>query len=159
MAQATQSTVYGLMVAQQEATITNCSMHGGYIMIDQNTRDDERDEAGVDIRDESSEDTSEATFTGPAILSGEYTTDTNTYGGPTRGGALDRASLQDTNDESGEMEIPAGNFENWTDESGVSTPEMDDQNVPGEIDIENLDEDALSETDIPKDALLDPLEP
>lgn len=41
----------------------------------------------------------------------------------------------------------------------LRSPEMDDLNFPGEIDMEELDEDALSDTDIPRDALLDPLEP
>ena len=40
----------------------------------------------------------------------------------------------------------------------VATPEYSDYNVPGEIDIEELDEAALSDTDIPPDALLDALE-
>ena len=43
-------------------------------------------------------------------------------------------------------------------EMDVQAPEMSDLNVPGEVDIEELDEDALSDTDIPRDALLDPLE-
>jgi hypothetical protein len=41
----------------------------------------------------------------------------------------------------------------------VHTTNLDDFNAPGQIDIEGLDEDALSDTDIPRDALLDPLEP
>lgn len=36
--------------------------------------------------------------------------------------------------------------------------ELSDLNAPGEVDIEDLDESALSDTDIPPDALLDPLE-
>lgn len=36
---------------------------------------------------------------------------------------------------------------------------MDDMSAPGEVDIEELDEDALADTNIPRDALLDPLEP
>lgn len=40
----------------------------------------------------------------------------------------------------------------------VRTPEMSDLNVPGEVDIEELDAAALSDTDIPRDALLDPIE-
>ncbi|PQV64613.1 hypothetical protein B1R32_104106 [Abditibacterium utsteinense] len=41
----------------------------------------------------------------------------------------------------------------------LHSAEMDDLSAPGEIDIEELDEDALSDTDIPREALLDPLEP
>ncbi|HEX9998809.1 MAG TPA: hypothetical protein VGB45_16865 [Abditibacterium sp.] len=45
------------------------------------------------------------------------------------------------------------------DGAGLHSPEMSDLVAPGEIDIEELDEDALSRTNIPRDALLDPLEP
>lgn len=41
----------------------------------------------------------------------------------------------------------------------LASAEMDDLSAPGEVDIEMLDEDALSHTDIPREALLDPLEP
>ncbi len=41
----------------------------------------------------------------------------------------------------------------------LHSAEMDDLSSPGEVDIEELDEDALSGTDIPREALLDPLEP
>ncbi len=41
----------------------------------------------------------------------------------------------------------------------LHSAEMDDLSAPGEIDIEELDEDALADTDIPREALLDPLEP
>ncbi len=47
----------------------------------------------------------------------------------------------------------------YADHTELNVPEMDDLNTPGHIDIEALDEDALSDTDIPRDALLDPLEP
>jgi hypothetical protein len=40
----------------------------------------------------------------------------------------------------------------------LAAPEMSDLNVPGEIDIEELDEHALDNTDLPADARLDPLE-
>ena len=43
--------------------------------------------------------------------------------------------------------------------STIASAEMDDLSAPGEVDMEGLDEDALSDTDIPRDALLDPLEP
>ncbi len=41
----------------------------------------------------------------------------------------------------------------------LASAEMDDMSAPGEVDIEMLDDDALSGTDIPREALLDPLEP
>ena len=44
-------------------------------------------------------------------------------------------------------------------ESTIASAVMDDMSSPGELDIEGLDEDALSDTDIPREALLDPLEP
>ena len=43
--------------------------------------------------------------------------------------------------------------------STIASAVMDDMSAPGEIDMEGLDEDALSDTDIPREALLDPLEP
>ena len=42
--------------------------------------------------------------------------------------------------------------------NGLGAPEMADLNVPGEVDIEELDEHALDLTDLPADARLDPLE-
>ncbi len=44
-------------------------------------------------------------------------------------------------------------------ESTIASPVQSDMDTAGELDIEGLDEDALSDTDIPRDALLDPLEP
>lgn len=41
----------------------------------------------------------------------------------------------------------------------LHSAEMDDLSAPGEVDIEELDEDALADTDIPREALLDRLEP
>jgi hypothetical protein len=40
----------------------------------------------------------------------------------------------------------------------VRSPDDDAPNVPGDVDIEGLDEDALDLTDLPADARLDPLE-
>lgn len=42
--------------------------------------------------------------------------------------------------------------------SRIHSGEMDDLSSPGEVDIEDLDEDALDDTDLPPDARLDPLE-
>jgi hypothetical protein len=95
---------------------------------------------------------------GQALEASEYTDETNTYGGPTRLGQNDRTSLNQAVEDSEFVEIPVGGIESWTNNSGVRSPELYDQNVPGEIDIEALDENALSDTDIPRDALLDPLE-
>ena len=53
-------------------------------------------------------------------------------------------------------EIPLSDIE--TEPSHLTSPEMTDNNVPGEIDIEELDEHALDNTDLPDDARLDPLE-
>lgn len=41
---------------------------------------------------------------------------------------------------------------------GLSSPELGDSNLPGAIDIEELDEHALDFTSLPADARLDPLE-
>lgn len=44
------------------------------------------------------------------------------------------------------------------EDESVRTPEMSDFNVPGEVDIEELNDDALDDTDLPLDARLDPIE-
>ncbi len=54
------------------------------------------------------------------------------------------------------IEIPISDIE--TEPEDLATPEMGDHNVPGEVDIEELDEHALDNTDLPADARLDPLE-
>lgn len=54
------------------------------------------------------------------------------------------------------IEIPMSDIELEPDV--LSAPEMSDLNVPGEIDIEELDEHALDNTDLPADARLDPIE-
>jgi hypothetical protein len=58
-----------------------------------------------------------------------------------------------------EREITMTDLQAREDGPQLHTPSMDDFDAPGEIDIEELDENALSDTDIPRDALLDPLEP
>jgi len=63
-------------------------------------------------------------------------------------------------------ELPARPFEEITmsdladgmEDDFLSSPEMADLNAPGEVDIEELDEDALDDTDLPEDARLDRLE-
>ncbi len=42
--------------------------------------------------------------------------------------------------------------------SRIHSGELDDMSSPGELDIEDLDEDALDDTNLPADARLDPLE-
>lgn len=54
------------------------------------------------------------------------------------------------------IEIPISDIE--TEPTNLASPELSDLNVPGEIDIEELDEHALDDTDLPADARLDPLE-
>lgn len=56
------------------------------------------------------------------------------------------------------MEIPMSDLEDRQPASTIQSPEQTDYNAPGEIDIEELDEDDLSDTDLPPDARLDPLE-
>ncbi|RYG68518.1 hypothetical protein EON80_11505 [bacterium] len=58
-----------------------------------------------------------------------------------------------------EREITMTDLQAGEDGPRLHSPEMSDYDAPGEIDIEELDENALSDTDIPRDALLDPLEP
>jgi hypothetical protein len=54
-------------------------------------------------------------------------------------------------------EIPMSDLPLAPDDAGVHSPELSDLNTPGEIDIEDLDEDAVSDA-LPPDARLDPLE-
>ncbi|MDQ3814954.1 MAG: hypothetical protein M3347_13500 [Armatimonadota bacterium] len=54
------------------------------------------------------------------------------------------------------QEIPIADLAPIRDE--LESPELADLNVPGEIDIEELDDDALDNTDLPPDARLDPIE-
>ncbi|MBV9866050.1 MAG: hypothetical protein JO316_11920 [Abitibacteriaceae bacterium] len=55
-------------------------------------------------------------------------------------------------------EIPMTDLADANMGAGLQSGELSDLNAPGEVDIEELDEDALSDTDIPPDALLDPIE-
>jgi len=54
------------------------------------------------------------------------------------------------------QEIPMTDLDDGVDE--LAPPEMSDLNTPGEIDIEDLDDDALDNTNLPPDARLDPIE-
>jgi hypothetical protein len=54
-------------------------------------------------------------------------------------------------------EIPMTDLPGAPREDFVHVPEMSDMNVPGEIDIEDLDEEAIEDA-LPPDARLDPLE-
>ena len=56
----------------------------------------------------------------------------------------------------GIVEIPMSDLPGTP--SSLGSPEMSDLNMPGEVDIEELDEHALDLTDLPADARLDPLE-
>ena len=60
-------------------------------------------------------------------------------------------------DEYSRREIPMTDLPDAPRENFIHSPEMADMNVPGEIDIEDLDEDAVMEA-LPPDARLDPLE-
>lgn len=76
-------------------------------------------------------------------------------------GLVDNADLLDADFEDAprSREINMTDLLNESDEPSLHSPVMSDFSAPGEIDIEELDEDALADTDIPRDALLDPLEP
>ena len=60
-------------------------------------------------------------------------------------------------DEYSRREIPITDLTDASREDFIHSPELADMNVPGEIDIEDLDEDAVTEA-LPADARLDPLE-
>ena len=60
-------------------------------------------------------------------------------------------------DEYSRREIPMTDLPDAPRENFIHSPEMADMNVPGEIDIEDLGEDAVMEA-LPPDARLDPLE-
>ena len=54
--------------------------------------------------------------------------------------------------------ILESDLESQGDDDHIHSPDMDAPNVPGEVDIEDLDEEDLDGTDIPEDARLDRLE-
>jgi hypothetical protein len=81
------------------------------------------------------------------------------------GDDLDLLLEEDLNEADGEfeednprsfVEIPMSDLASAP--SSLGSPEMSDLNVPGEVDIEELDEHALDNTTLPADARLDPLE-
>lgn len=71
----------------------------------------------------------------------------------------DDAAFGESEDGLEPMEIPMTDTLNESDMPGLHSPVMSDLDTPGRIDIEEMDESALADTDIPRDALLDPLEP
>ncbi len=72
-------------------------------------------------------------------------------------GEMEADDQDKSSDEYSRREIPITDLPNAAREDYVHSPELADMNVPGEIDIEDLDEDAVSES-LPPDARLDPLE-
>lgn len=74
----------------------------------------------------------------------------------------DETILDDEDRANAAMSTPAYDvvLESDLDESDthIHSPDMDAPNVPGEIDIEDLDESDLEGAGLPPDALLDPLE-
>jgi hypothetical protein len=56
-------------------------------------------------------------------------------------------------------EIAMSDLDDAPNEDAIHSPELSDMNIPGELDIEGLDEDALTDAGLPPDALLDRLEP
>jgi hypothetical protein len=103
--------------------------------------------------------------TGQALETNELSEQSNTFGGQVREGTRDDGD----DDEDSDGTLPAEGFveilesdmdEDFTDggrPDSIHSPEMSDMNNPGEIDIEDLDEEALSEI-LPPDARLDPIE-
>ena len=64
---------------------------------------------------------------------------------------------EDDKSEYSRHEIPMSDLPDAPREEFIHSPELSDSNVPGEIDIEDLDEDSVTES-LPPDARLDPLE-
>jgi hypothetical protein len=65
-----------------------------------------------------------------------------------------------SDDESGEVsrrEIPMSDLPDAPREDFIHSPELADMNMPGEIDIEDLDEDSVTDS-LPPDARLDKLQ-
>jgi hypothetical protein len=65
--------------------------------------------------------------------------------------------LEDNESEYSRMEIPMTDLPDAPREDPVHSPELADMNSPGEVDIEDLDEDAARDA-IPPDARLDKVE-
>lgn len=66
-------------------------------------------------------------------------------------------AADEDNSEYSRREIPMTDLPAARRNDAVHSPELSDLNTPGEIDIEDLDEDAVNDV-LPPDARLDPLE-
>lgn len=112
--------------------------------------------------DEENDPLHQVTPSGEALESNAFYEQGNKYGGQTQQGEAGRDYDAITDDASeprqGFEEILETDLESELNDDDVHSPETSDMNVPGEIDIEGLDEDALDGTDIPADARLDRLE-
>lgn len=64
---------------------------------------------------------------------------------------------EDDADEYSRREIPLTDLPDAPREDFIHSSELSDMNTPGEVDIEDLDEDAVTDA-LPPDARLDPLE-
>jgi hypothetical protein len=64
---------------------------------------------------------------------------------------------EDDAGETSRREIPMSDLPDAPREDFIHSPELADMNTPGEIDIEDLDEDSVTDS-LPPDARLDPLE-
>ena len=97
---------------------------------------------------------------GESLESNTFYEQGNKFGGQTQRGSLDTLEDELSDDAAaprrGYQEILETDMEAESDD--IHSPEHSDMNLPGEIDIEDLDEHALDNTDLPADARLDPLE-
>jgi hypothetical protein len=130
--------------------------------LDQVSQGDFRDleEAPLDNTGDEADTLHQIAPSGESLESNTFYEQGNKFGGQTQRGTLD--TLEDvTTDEASE---PRAGFEEIletdlsAEENDIHSPENSDMNLPGELDIEDLDEDALDNTDLPEDARLDPLE-
>lgn len=98
--------------------------------------------------------------TGEALEPNTLSEETNSFGGQTSDVSPDELSSEDI-PATGFVEILESDMEeDFTDggrSDSIHSPEMSDMNNPGEIDIEDLDEQALEDV-LPVDARLDPIE-
>ena len=98
--------------------------------------------------------------TGESLFYQETEDQINTFGGPVRHGIQDSTTPVEPDENiphGGWVEILEADMDDVAP-SSIHSPEMSDMNIPGEIDIEDLDEDDVDGTDIPEDARLDRLE-
>ena len=98
---------------------------------------------------------------GESLESNAFYEQGNKFGGQTERGTID-SEVDDLDGDpiprEGFQEILESDLEDGLPGDDIHSPEMSDMNLPGEIDIESLDESSLDETDLPADARLDPLE-